>query len=121
MSPKTPPKTAEIPARYQDDWIQSLDGRTALAKSVLARYQALTDDLGGLAHLSYQRRSLAKRALWIECLIEQSEAALARGEEVDLGRLTQAVNSLVGLLRALGLDRVKREIGLSEYLAGKDA
>lgn len=112
-----PPKTTEIPERYQDDWIQSLDGRTALAKAIGSRYAELTADLGGMPHLSYQRRSLAKRALWMEAIIEQSEAALARGEDVDIGRLTQAVNSLVGLWRALGFDRVKRDVSLADYLA----
>ena len=87
-----------------------MDGRTGIAKAVTQRYRALAADLGGLDQLSYQRRSLCKRAIWLEAVIEQQEAALARGEEVDQGKLTQAVNSLMGVLKTLGLDRAARDV-----------
>lgn len=69
--------------------------------------------------MSYQKRSLAKRAIFIEAVIEQEEAKLARGEEVDQGRLTQAINSLLGLLKTLGLERVVKDINLADYLASR--
>jgi hypothetical protein len=74
------------------------------------RLQMLSADLGEWESLSYQRRSLIKRVVWLEIVIEQQEAALSRNEEVDQGRLTQAVNSLIGLLKTLGLDRVPRDV-----------
>lgn len=114
-------RTAEIPATYSPDWLEKLDGRTTIARAVQSRYSALTTDLGGHDALSYQRRSLCKRIVWLEAVIEQQEAALARGEDVDQGRMTQAVNTLVGLLKAIGLDRVARECSLSEYLQRKQA
>jgi hypothetical protein len=53
----------------------------------------------------------------MEAIIEQQEAALSRGEEIDQGKLTQAVNSLIGLLKTLGLERQSKEIpDLSEFL-----
>lgn len=110
------PKANELPDNYTADWLERLDGRTRLAQAVRARYAALTDDLGGHDAMSYQRRSLAKRALWQEAVIEQMEAALARGDDVDLGRMTQAVNSLQGLYKTLGLDRVAREVNLADYI-----
>lgn len=110
------PKQSALPNEYSQDWLERLDGRTSLARAVRSRFADLTTDLGG--DLSYQRRSLAKRAVWMEATIEQMEAALARGEDVDLGRMTQAVNSLQGLLKTLGLDRVARDVpSLSDYLA----
>lgn len=113
-------RTTEVPRTYSPDWLEKLDGRTTLARTVNERLQALTTDLGGHSALSYQRLSLAKRAIWMEALIEQQEAALSRGEDVDHGRLTQAVNSLIGLLKTLGLDRVARDVpNLSEFLAAK--
>lgn len=113
-------KAQGLPDAYTDDWLSQLDGRTRWAQAVRARYAALTDDLGGHANMSYQRRSLAKRALWQEAVIEQMESSLAAGKEVDLGRLTQAVNSLQGLFRTLGLDRVAHDTGsLSDYIAAK--
>ena len=110
-------KQGALPDSYTHDWLERLDGRTRLAQAVRARYDALTNDLCGHASLSYQRRSLAKRALWQEAVIEQMESALARGEDVDLGRMTQAVNSLQGLYKTLGLDRVAKDVpNLSDYL-----
>lgn len=114
------PKANELPDNYTADWLERLDGRTRLAQAVRARYAALTDDLGGHDALSFQRRSLAKRALWIEATIEQSEAAIARGEDVDLGALTQRINSLIGLYKTLGLDRVQHDVQtLSDYLKAR--
>ena len=113
-------KQGALPDSYSHDWLERLDGRTRLAQAVRARYDALTNDLGGHDALSYQRRSLAKRALWQEAVIEQMEAALARGDDVDLGRMTAAVNSLQGLYKTLGLDRVAREADtLADYIQRK--
>lgn len=113
----TQSKSAEIPGRYSADWIERLDGRTSIAKAVSERLHALTNDLGGVESLSYQQRSLCKRAIWMEAIIEQQEAELARGGEVDQGRLTQAVNSLIGLLKTLGLERRAREVPtLHDYI-----
>jgi len=103
------PRHSEIPNRYSADWLEKLDGRTTLARAVNDRYHDLTQGLGGVEQLSYQRRSLCKRIVYMECLVEQQEAALSRGEEVDQGRLTQAVNTLIGLLKTVGLDRVARD------------
>ncbi|APX94508.1 hypothetical protein BWR19_17085 [Halomonas sp. 1513] len=115
-------KQNPLPDDYSADWIQRLDGRTRLAQAVRQRYTDLTTDLGGHEAMSYQRRSLAKRALWQEAVIEQMEAALARGEDVDLGRMTQSVNALQGLYKTLGLDRVARDVPtLSAYIAAKGA
>jgi hypothetical protein len=78
----------------------------------------LQTDLGGRDQLSYQQRSLTKRAIWMEAIIEQQEIALSKGEEVDQGKLTQAVNSLIGLLKTLGLERRAKDVpSLAEYLA----
>lgn len=108
-------KAQHIPREFSADWIERLDGRTRLAQAVQHRLAALSADLGD--DLSYQRQSLAKRAIWLEALIEQQEAALSRGEEIDTGRMTQAVNSLIGLFRVLGLDRVARDVPtLHDYL-----
>jgi hypothetical protein len=103
-------KLQSPPDRYSQDWVSKLDNRTRLASVVNERLQLLSADLGDWENLSYQRRSLIKRVVWTEIVIEQAEAALSRNEEVDQGKLTQAVNSLIGLLKTLGLDRVPRDV-----------
>ena len=114
-------KTDAIPPRYSPDWIESLDQRTSLARAVRDRLHHLESDMGGRDSLSYQRRSLAKRIVFMEALIERQEAAIARGEDVDEGKLTQATNTLVGLLKTVGLERRTRELTPAEYLKGRSA
>ena len=115
-------KQSEIPNKYSADWLEKLDGRTTLARAVNERYESLATDLGGIDALSYQKRSLCKRAIWMEAIIEQQEAALARGQEVDQGKLTQAVNTLSGLWKTLGLERHAKDVpSLSDYLSKREA
>lgn len=115
-------KSGELPERYSEDWLAKLDGRTAIARVIRDRLEDLQADLGGRDQLSYQQRSLTKRAIWMECIIEQQEIALSRGEDVDQGKLTQAVNSLIGILKTLGLQRQARDVpSLAEYLAKREA
>ena len=101
---------------YAPDWLERLDGRTRLAQVINSRYNQLTTDLGGLDALSYQQRSLCKRALFHEAMLEQWEASLARGEDVDPGKLTNTTNTLIGLYKALGLNRQSREVSLADVL-----
>ncbi|MCG5527344.1 MULTISPECIES: hypothetical protein [Halorhodospira] len=111
-------KLREVPQQFAQDWIQKLDGRTKLAQAVRQRLDALQADLGGPGALSYQERSLCRRALWLEALIEQREAALARGEPIDEGSHTQSINALMGVWKALGLKRRSRDVpDLQTYLA----
>lgn len=109
-------KCQTIPPKYTHDWLDKLDKRTGVAKALTERHNALISDLGGLQGLSYQRASLCRRAIHMEALIEQQEAALANGAEVDTGKLTQSINSLIGLYKTLGLDRVARDTTLQAVI-----
>ena len=112
----------DLPQRYSADWIEKLDGRTTLAKVVQSRLAELQADLGGPGALSYQERSLTRRAVWLEALIESREAALARGEEIEEGAHTQSINSLMGVWKALGLQRRAKDVtDLATYLRSKGA
>ena len=109
-------KLKDLPEQYRSDWLEAMDGRRGTVKAIKERLGMLTDDLGGVDAMSYQRRSLAKRVVWLEAMIEQQEAAISRGEEVDAGKWTQGVNTLIGLLKTLGLERVARDISLAEVM-----
>jgi len=109
-------QTKAIPTDYSPDWLEKLDGRTRMAQVINQRYQQLTTDLGGVDALSYQQRSLCRRALWFEAMLEQWEAALSRGEDVDPGKLSNTTNTLIGLYKSLGLNRQSREVSLSDLI-----
>jgi hypothetical protein len=115
-------KLQDIPERFTTGYLDKLDGRTAIAADMRARWQELTDDLGGADRLSYAQRSLVERALWLEHFIATQERVLADGGDADTGRMTQATNSLLGLYRTLGLERRARDVtSLSDYISGKAA
>lgn len=114
-------KYTDVPQQFTADWLQSLDGRTAVAQVMRERHRALTDDLGGLSRLSYAKRSLVERVLWLEYWMQQQEQALAGGSEFDVGKWTQAANSLQGILAKLGLDRIAKEApNLASYIAKRE-
>ena len=69
------------------------------------RLPALVADLGGEGALSHQQRSLRKRAIWIELMVEDEEARIAAGGGVDIAPHTQLVGGLLAIYKALGLKR----------------
>jgi hypothetical protein len=113
---------ATIPDKYSPDFAERLDRRTNIAKAICGRIEAIESDMGGADGLSHARQSLVRRVVWLEAIIEHSEQKLASGEGIDLGGHTQAINSLLGLYRLLGLDRRQRPAKrLREVMEGDPA
>lgn len=111
-------RIAAPPDKFTKGWLESLDGRTAVAQVMRERWQHFTRDLGGVDRLSYAQRSLVERALWLEYWLQTQEQELATGGDFDVGRWTQAANALQGILAKLGLERQARDVpNLAEYLA----
>ena len=116
MTHKTPPN------KFSTGWLSELDGRTAIAQEMRERFRAFTDDLGGAETLSYAKRSLVERALWLEFWLAQQEQALAGGSDFDVGKWTQAANSLQGILSKLGLERQAKDVpNLSDFINSRSA
>ena len=118
------PKQQAIPDKFAAGYIDRLDGRTAIAQDMRARWQAMTADLGGEATLSYSQLSLVERALWLEHWLAVQERALADGDyqSFDAGRWTQACNALQGILKTLGIERRARDVtSLADYIKGRAA
>ena len=101
---------ATIPEKYAPDFAERLDKRTGLARAICARIEAIETDAGGADALSHARRSLIRRAVWLEAIIEHDEQRLATGDGIDLGGHTQSINSLIGIYRLIGLDRRQRPV-----------
>src|SRR5580698_5764147 len=93
---------ATIPISFTPDFVDDLDGRTVIARAIRGRVDSIESDMGGSESLSHARRSLVRRVVWLEAIIEHSEQRLASGEAIDLGGHTQAVNTLVGLYKVIG-------------------
>lgn len=110
MADRSTKLMATIPDKYSPDFADRLDRRTTIARAIRGRIEEIETDLGGADGLSHARRSLVRRVVWLEAIIEHSEQRLATGEGIDLGGHTQAINSLLGLYRLLGLERRQRPV-----------
>jgi hypothetical protein len=111
-----------LPDGYSNGWLARLDKRTKVARAVLMRIADLESDAGGADSLSAARQSLIRHAAWLDAVVESHELRLAAGQEIDSGAYTQALNSLIGLYRLLGLERRQRSVrSLREVMAGSSA
>src|SRR5215831_7558507 len=110
-------KPSEVSKRYRENFLDAMDGRAEVTRTLRERLSALIADLGGLDNLSYQERSLCKRIIHLERLIEKDELTLAHNGPIDRHAHFAAVNALSGLLSKLGLKRRARQVpSLAEYL-----
>ena len=110
------------PEQYTPNWISQLDGRYQVAQEIRQRYRRYTDDLGGESVLSYAQLSLVSHALFLQHWLHLQEKALATGQDIDMGRYTQALNSLQGLMQKLGMERKAKDVpSLSDYLSKREA
>ena len=113
-------KKTGVPTKYTENFLADLDGRYTVARALKGRYLTLVADLGGFDALSYQQQSLCKRVIYLEAHIGTLEAELASNKTVNINAYTQMVNTLIGLLRAVGLERKTKDVSLGEYLKTRD-
>lgn len=109
-------KRQTVPQEFTPGFLQQLDARTAVAQTLQLRFNALTDDLGGVQSLSYQQRSLVERVLWLEYWIQTTETDLANGGDFDVGKWVQACNAIQGIYSKLGLNRTAKDVNLGSFL-----
>lgn len=113
--------STEVATRYDEDFLESMDGRVRVARTLRDRLRALTNDLGGLANLSYQEQCLCRRAVHLERLIEKRELTLAHGGKVDENCYYSAITTLSSLFSKVGYKRRPKVVGtLAQLLSAKD-
>jgi hypothetical protein len=101
-------KPQAVPTKFKLGFLESLDKRTDLARALRANYDAIVADIGGLDDMSHVKKVLVERFVWLEAILQSIEHELVSGQ-IDkseaLGRWIQAVNSLSGLAKVLGVER----------------
>ncbi len=105
--------------KYSEDFLNKADGRLKFVRKMEHRLKQLTDDIGGIKNISYQKLCICKRVVFIEAQIDQMEEQIVNGIFIESNRYNNAVNVLTGLLRTIGLERKTRQVDLNEYLKGK--
>jgi hypothetical protein len=106
-------KRGTVPARFEPRFWEGADGRCANVKEINRRYERLRQDAGAD---SCQKELLCQRAVFISLQLETAERVATEGGKFDAGVYTQMTNSLMGLLRALGLERKVKAVGLRAYV-----
>ncbi|MCT7375734.1 hypothetical protein [Chelativorans salis] len=118
----TPPPTARSAvANGSRLFVEGLDGRSALARRYRDLVASFTTDIGG--DPSESQKQLIRRAASLSTWCEAQEVRLANGEDIEIGPLTTAANSLRRILQDIGLERRARDVtpDLRTYLAQKAA
>jgi hypothetical protein len=105
-----------LPVKLGIDFAEQVDGRSLLGRAVRDRLDRLYQDLGGIDALSFQQQALATRAIWLDLLLTNEEAKIARGEGIDIEPHVKLCGSLLSIFRALGLKRVARNARLHDVL-----
>ena len=98
-------KPQTLPKKFQPGFLTTLDARTNIAKALRANRDEIVADIGGLAEIGHIKLSLVERFCWLETVLQMLEDEMASGSIGKLGVWIQAVNSLSGLAKCLGVER----------------
>jgi len=96
-----------------------LDGRTNAAKTFDAIARAIALDLGGEAALSTVQKHLVEAFAGVAITVNDMNARMALGQEVDVLQQSQAISTLVRLASRIGVRRIAKDVtrpNVSEYL-----
>lgn len=115
-------KHKNMPGKFQPGFLCRMDGRLEVSKNLHTAFIEVTDDMGGLESLSHVQATLAERFIFLEYALRNIEGRMAGDPDsaTDLmGKWVQAINSLTGLARTIGLKRKRRKVeSLQAYIEG---
>lgn len=110
---------SKLPAVWEPRFLDRADSRFSAVRLVRQRIELLEADAGAD---SEQKRLLCSRAAFIATVLETEECRCLENGQPPTGSYFQMTNCLIGLLRAIGLERHARDAGdLRSYLAEKSA
>ena len=108
-------KKHAVPPQGTDQWWTG-DKRLRDFREEKARLASLTNDLGGIKELSYQRLTLARRAIRIGMRLDALDLAFDQGGSQEQPSYAGLATLELNLYRALGLSRVPKQVGLQATL-----
>jgi hypothetical protein len=99
------------------DWLSGVDQRSSIARRYRDLMAETISDSGGVSECSQARLQLIRRLAALSVQLEQLEAKLADGGDIDIGEYTALTSTLVRVVSRLGINRVARTLPtLSDYL-----
>jgi hypothetical protein len=98
---------------------KGIDGRTRDARRFRDLVTSFSESLGGEAALSEADKTLVRNAAALAVKAERMQAAIVKGDDVDLEGLTRLSNCVSRVLGQLGIKRQAHDAtpSLHEYLA----
>jgi hypothetical protein len=99
--------------------LEALDGRTLAAKYALNLLSRIETDLGN--DLTAAQSEIAQRAAVLGAYIADFEARFLSGAEINVADWLAAANNQRRMFETLGLQRVAKDVSLSDYLDVKKA
>jgi hypothetical protein len=94
-----------------------VDRRCLLYREIKSRYEQLKQDTGAD---SYQKDLILQRAVFLSLQLQTMEIQVTEGGDFDSGGYSNLTNVLVGLLKALGLEKALPKMAdLQSYVAKK--
>ena len=105
-----------LPTGFKAKFWEHMDQRAFIVREVKRRYELLKEDTGSN---STQRDLLCQRLAFLSIMLESAECEAVESGEFDPGSYSQTVNTLLGILRSLGLDKKVQQAGsLKAYVEG---
>jgi len=95
------------------DLLPDIDGRSAAARRFKDIANQILVDQGGIDQCSESRLQLVRRFAAAAVLAEQMEAALVRGEQIDIAEHGLLCSTLVRIAQRIGINRVPRDVSPS--------
>jgi hypothetical protein len=108
-----------IPSVFTPKFWLKADSRSLVAKTVQKRRAALRD---AIQADSPQQESIIDRISFLEIVLETMEVEAQESGQFDSNRYCALTNTLVGLLKSIGLERKAKPVGdLQSYLKERAA
>jgi hypothetical protein len=120
ITPRKP--TARSRVSNGKDWLANVDQRSSIARRYRDLMAEAIADSGGVDECSQARLQLIRRLAALSVQLEQLEAKLADGADIDIAEYTSLTSTLVRVVSRLGINRVPRDVtppSVAEYLAHK--
>ena len=99
-----------VPTSFDPNFLDRLGSDSLFAAAVIETAQAITTDLGGTAGLSNNMQTLIRKLAFLKALSADIERRIVAGAHVDLDHYVLLVNTILGLARAIGLERRQKPL-----------
>ena len=108
ITPRKP--TARSRVSNGKDWLAGVDQRSSIARRYRDLMAEAIADAGGVSECSQARLQLIRRLAALSVQLEQLEAKLADGADIDIAEYTSLTSTLVRVVSRLGINRVARDV-----------